>query len=257
MGPEIVAGAVAWRGEDAPEVLEMYREVAAAAPPELAVVAVMRKAPPAPWLPPEVHGTLIVALFVCHSGSLEEGERLVAPIKAFGTPVGDVLQRRSYVSQQSILDATQPNGRRYYWKSEYLPGVEPALLTSMIEHAQGLRSPHSAILVFPLDGALNRMPADHSPAGNRDARSVLNITASWDAADDDAENVEWARAVWRDMRHFSTGGTYVNFLTEEEGDDRVRAAYGAQYGRLMEIKAAWDPDNVFRINKNIAPGAGG
>jgi FAD/FMN-containing dehydrogenase len=94
---------------------------------------------------------------------------------------------------------------------------------------------------------------DHSSAGNRDATWVLNITASWEKTQDDEANIEWARAAWRDMRRFSTGGTYVNFLTEEEGDERVRAAYGKNYDRLVEVKTRWDPGNLFRMNKNIAP----
>jgi FAD/FMN-containing dehydrogenase len=253
VGPEIVAGAIAWRAEEASDVLAMYRALCAGAPPELTCVALMRLAPPAPWLPKEIHGKPIVALFVCHTGPVAEGEQLVAPIKAFRAPVGDILQRRPYVSQQSLLDATQPKGRRYYWKSEYLPGLEPELLAQVIEHAGRVVSPHSAIVLFALDGALNRLPADHSPAGNRDAKMVVNITASWEKAGDDAANIEWARAAWREMRRFSTGGTYVNFLTEEEGDERTRAAYGKNHARLAALKRTWDPDNLFRVNKNIVP----
>ena len=135
VGPDIIGGAIAWRGEDAGRVLEMYRTLAAEAPPELTCVAGLRLAPPAPWLAPDVHGKPIVALFVCYSGSLADGEKLLAPIKAFGAPVGDVVQKRPYVSQQALLDATQPKGRRYYWKSEYLRGFEPGLFTQAIEHA--------------------------------------------------------------------------------------------------------------------------
>jgi len=253
VGPEVVAGAIAWRAEEAPDVLAMYRTLSAQAPPELACVALMRPAPPAPWLPKEIHGKPIVVLFVCHSGAVSEGEKLVAPIKRFRAPVGDIIQRRPYVSQQSLIDATQPKGRRYYWKSEYLPRLEPELLAQVIAHAGRIVSPHSGIVLFPLDGALNRLPADHSPAGNRDAAVVVNITASWEKAEDDAPNIEWARAAWRDMRRFSTGGTYVNFLTEEEGDERTRAAYGTHHARLVALKRTWDPDNLFRVNKNIAP----
>jgi FAD/FMN-containing dehydrogenase len=108
-------------------------------------------------------------------------------------------------------------------------------------------------LLFPLDGALNRLPEDHSSAGNRDTAWVLNIAASWEKAEDDKTNIDWARAAWRDMRSFSTGGTYVNFLTEEEGDDRIHAAYRKNYERLVEIKTKWDPANLFRTNKNILP----
>jgi FAD/FMN-containing dehydrogenase len=252
VGPQIVGGAIAWRGEDAARVLEMYRSLAAEAPRELTLVAGLRLAPPAPWLAPEVHGKPIVALFVCYSGAVAEGEKLLAPLKAFGTPVGDIVQRRSYVSQQMLLDATQPKGRRYYWKSEYLPALEPALLTDAIAHASRITSPHSAVLIFPLDGRVNELPEGSSAAGNRDAAAVLNVASAWERAEDDGRNIEWARRTWGDMRRFSTGGTYVNFLTEEEGDDRTRAAYRTNYARLAEVKAKWDPANIFRANKNIA-----
>ncbi len=253
VGPEVMAGAIAWRADSAGEVLDMCRAVMEKAPPELVCVAALRLAPPAPWLAKAVHGKPIVALFVCHTGSLAEGEKIVAPIKAFGTPVGDIIQRRPYVSQQSLLDATQPKGRRYYWKSEYLPGLEPNLLATTIRHADAIASPHSAIILFPLDGALNRLPEDHSAVGNRDSAWVLNITASWEKAEDDRANIEWARAAWRDTNRFSTGGTYINFLTEEEDDKRTRAAYRKNYDRLVEVKSKWDPGNLFCVNKNIAP----
>jgi FAD/FMN-containing dehydrogenase len=253
VGPEIIAGAIAWRAESAGEVLAMCRDVMEKAPPELVCVAGLRMAPPAPWLAKEVHGKPIVALFICHSGSLSDGEKLVAPIKAFGSPVGDIVQRRTYVSQQSLLDATQPKGRRYYWKSEYLPGLESELLGKLMQHAEAIISPHSAVILFPIGGALNRLPDDHSAVGNRDTAWVLNITGSWEKAQDDDANVEWARAAWRDVRRFSTGGTYVNFLTEEEGDERIRAAYRNNYTRLAAIKAKWDPSNLFCMNKNIPP----
>jgi len=253
VGPEIVGGAIAWPVEAAGEVL--YERIARTAPPEFHCVAALRNAPPAPWLKKECHGKPIVALFICHTGPIAEAERAVAPVKALGTPVGDIVQRRPYTSQQSLLDATQPKGRRYYWKSEYVPEITGELLEAVRGHAASLPSPHAALLVFPLDGALNGLPADHSPAGNRNARAVLNIAAAWERPEDDAANIEWARAAWRDLRRFSTGGTYVNFLTEEEGIDRIRAAYGDNYARLARVKAAWDPGNVFSMNKNIAPAA--
>jgi FAD/FMN-containing dehydrogenase len=253
LGPEVYAGAIAWRAEEAPRVLEMFRHRATEAPPDLALVAGMRLAPPAPWLVPEVHGQPIVMLLACHTGDVAEAERQLAPIKAFGKPVGDILQRRPYVTQQSLLDATQPRGRRYYWKSEYLPRIEGNMLAKVMEHAARIISPHSAIIVFPLGGAVGKLPNDHSAVGNRDAVAALNIAASWDKADEDAVHVEWARSTWRDMRRFSTGGTYVNFLTEEETTDRIAAAYGDNLPRLAEIKARWDPTNLFRTNKNVAP----
>jgi FAD/FMN-containing dehydrogenase len=253
VGPEIVAGAIAWPADQAPKVIELYQELTASAPRELTCVLAFRPAPPAPWLAKEIHGKNMVALFVCYSGSVEEGERIVAPIKQLGSPVGDVLQRRPYITLQSMLDATQPNGRRYYWKSEYLPGLDPEMLAAAASHGAGARSPHSAVLIFPFDGAVNGLPADHSPAGNRDAKAVFNIAASWEQPEDDDANITWARDTWNDLRRFSTGGTYVNFLTEEEGGDRIQAAYGGHLDRLAAVKAAWDPTNLFHVNKNIAP----
>jgi FAD/FMN-containing dehydrogenase len=255
VGPEIVGGAIAWRGEEAPRVLEMYRTLALEAPRELTCVAGLRLAPPAPWIAPEVHGRPIVALFVCYTGPVDEGERLLARVKRFGTPVGDIVQKRSYLSQQMLLDATQPKGRRYYWKSEYLRSLDQGLFAAAIEQASTIASPHSAILVFPLDGRMNELAEDYSAVGNRDAAGVLNIAGAWERPEDDGRNIEWARASWRRLREFSTGGTYINFLTEEEGDERTRAAYRTNYGRLAGIKARWDPDNLFRANKNIVPTA--
>jgi len=253
VGPEIVAGAIAWHASEADRVLDVWQQLVSHAPPELTCPALLRLAPPAPWLAREAHGKPVIVTLFCHTGRVEDGEALAAPLKAIGNAVGDVLQRRTYVSQQSLIDATQPKGRRYYWKSEFLPRFEPALLAKAVEHAGRIVSPHSSVILFPIDGALNHLPASHSAVGNRDARAVINMTAAWENADDDQMNIGWARTAWQDIRPFSTGGTYVNFLTEEEGDERIRAAYRDNYRRLVELKQAWDPGNVFRINKNIAP----
>ena len=251
VGPEVVAGAIAWRGDESERVLELFRSVARDGSRELTCVAGVRLAPPAPWIAREVHGQPIVVLFVCYSGPLADAERVLAPIKTFGAPVGDVLQKRSYVSQQALLDATQPKGRRYYWKSEYLRSLDPGVCTRMIAHARRIVSPHSAILIFPVDGAMNELAEDHSAVGNRDAMAVINVAAAWEKAEDDAPNIAWARDAWRDVRSFSTGGTYVNFLTADDGDDRTRSAYRTNYERLARMKAVWDPANFFRMNKNI------
>jgi FAD/FMN-containing dehydrogenase len=253
VGPEIVGGVVAWPASEARAVLELYRSLAEKAPPEMTLVALLRPAPPAPWLPKEMHGQPIVALLACHSGNPEEGEKAVAPIKSFGKPIGDVLVRRPYAQMQSLLDATQPKGRRYYWKSEYLAGVEPALCEKLAGHAERIRSPHSAVVLFQLGGTLKRLAPEHSAVGNRDARYVFNLTASWERPDEDAAHVAWAREAWGDLKSFSTGGTYLNFLTEDEGRDRTEAALGPSLRRLTELKKKWDPQNVFRTNRNIAP----
>lgn len=252
VGPEIYGGAIAWRGEDARAVLDAYREFSAAAPRELTSVAVLRIAPPAPWLPKEVHGQPIAAVFICHTGRVEDGEALVAPLRRLGTPVADIVTRRPYTQMQSLLDATQPKGRRYYWKSHYLPRVGPEVADLAVEHAGKLASPLSAVILFQLQGALNELPTGHSPAGNRDAAYVLNIAASWERPADDAANVAWARAAFEATRGCSTGGTYINFLTEEEGADRIQAAYGRDtLARLAALKARFDPEGLFSHTKPV------
>lgn len=252
VGPEILGGAIAWRGEDAVQVLEAFRAFSRSAPREMTAVGVLRTAPPAPWLPKEVHGKPIAAVFICHSGERHEGERLLASLRQVGKPVADIVAPRPYAQMQSLLDATQPAGRRYYWKSNYLADIDDELIPLAVEHARGFRSPHSAILMFQVGGALNELAPGHSPAGNRDAGYVLNITASWERAEDDAANMAWARDFFQAAKPCSTGGTYVNFLTEEEGADRIEAAYGpANLERLSAIKRKYDPQDLFRHTKRV------
>jgi FAD/FMN-containing dehydrogenase len=252
VGPEILGGAIAWRAEDAAQVLAAFRELTASAPRELACVAALRMAPPAPWLPKDMHGKPIVAIFVCYTGRIEDGERLIAPLRALSKPVADIVTRRPYAQMQTLLDGANPKGRRYYWKSHYLPRIDPKAAEVVIEHAARIPSVDSAILLFHLQGALGELPADHSPVGNRDAAFVLNVASSWQSPDADDANIRWTRACFEQMRAFSTGGTYVNFLTEEEGQDRIEAAYGrATLDKLATLKKKLDPENLFRHTKSV------
>jgi len=252
VGPEILGGAIAWHGADARQVMQAYRDFSARAPRELTSVAVLRIAPPAPWLPPEIHGQPMAAIFVCHTGDFAEGDALLAPLRQVARPVADTVMRRPYVQMQSLLDATQPKGRRYYWKSHYLADIEPTLMDLAVEHAGRIASPFSALLMFQIQGALGEQSAGHSPAGNRDAAYVLNIAASWEKPEEDDLQLRWARDCFEATRGCSTGGVYVNFLTEEEGAERIQAAYGrTNLDRLATLKAGYDPDNLFRGTKGL------
>lgn len=252
VGPEILGGAIAWHGADARQVLQAYRDVSARAPRELTSVAVLRIAPPAPWLPPEIHGQPMAAIFVCHTGDTAEADALLAPLREVARPVADTVMRRPYVQMQSLLDATQPKGRRYYWKSHYLADIHPSLMDLAVEHAGRIASPFSALLMFQIQGALGEQSAGHSPAGNRDAAYVLNIAASWEKPEEDDLQLRWARDCFEATRGCSTGGVYVNFLTEEEGAERIQAAYGrTNLDRLATLKARYDPDNLFRGTKAL------
>ena len=229
VGPEIVGGLVAWPASDAPDVLEFYRTLAAQAPPELTLVALMRPAPPAPWLPTEAHGKPIVALLACYSGDPAKGEKLAGPAQVVRAArsatcsCAGPTRRCSRCSTPRSRRAAGTTGRASTSRA-----IEPGSCAKVIEHAARISSPHSAVVLFQIEGALNRLEDGHSAVGNRDARYLFNVTAAWDGAADDAAKIEWARHAWNDMRPFSTGGTYLNFLTEEEGPERT--AGGARHG---------------------------
>ena len=178
-----------------------------------------------------------MVLLTCYTGKPETGEKIVAPLKSFGHPIADILIRPTYAQMQSLLDGAQPKGRRCYWKSEYLSHIEPELCEKVITHAARIPSPHSVLLLFQIGGALNRLDEAHSPAANRDARYLVTMAGAWEQPDEDSVNVEWARRGWNDIRPFSTGGTYINVLTEDEGYERIEAALGKHIQRLAAVKA--------------------
>jgi FAD/FMN-containing dehydrogenase len=255
VGPEVMAGLALYPMARAREVIARFREVTADPDEELTALLVLRKAPPAPFLPAEVHGQPVVGIAVCHIGSLDNGTRAVAPIKAIEAPIVDLISPKPFAAHQTLFDAAQPAGRRYYWKSDYFDDLSDDVGEILISHAEKLVSPHSAVLFMQLGGAAARLPGDHSAAGNRDARFVVNVNASWEDTSNDAVNVAWAQAFWEDLHPHANGGVYVNFLNDDEAG-RIPSAYGGELmGRLAALKAKYDPDNLFRVNQNIAPSA--
>ncbi len=256
LGPEVMAGIVFHPMDKAREVIGLYREITQSAPDELCCLLVMRMAPPAPFLPEEVHGTPVVGIAACYVGSIEDGAKAVRPIKEFGEPVGDAIAPKPFTAYQAMLDAGAPFGRRYYWKSDYFADLDPAMDDVLIEHASRFQSPHSSLLLMHLGGETNRIGETDTAAGNRDAEYVLNIQGAWEDPADDDRNVAWARDFWQAARPYSTGGTYINFLTEDAEEDRVREAFLSEsYDRLVKVKTKYDPDNMFRSNQNIRPKA--
>jgi len=202
---------------------------------------------------PELGETIAAVPGVSEVYSVTGDIDLIAMVRAREhEELADIVTRRPYTQMQSLLDATQPKGRRYYWKSHYLPEVDRRMVELAAEHAGRIASPHSAILLFQIGGALNELPAAHSPAANRDATYVLNIAASWEAPGEDAAHVQWARDCFEATRECSTGGVYINFLTEEEGADRIQAAYGSAG---LEKLATLLSFTVFLVPRSEAPTA--
>ena len=254
VGPTVVGGLVAWPFARADEVLAAYRTLTEEAPRELAVWLLMLHAPPAPFVPPEWHGRKICAMAVCYSGDLDRTEEALAPIRALGAPILDLLREQPYVEVQSYLDATEPKGICHYWRTEFLSELEDGLLETMRELTEESEHPEAEIGVLHIGGALNERAEDDGAVGNRDARYAIGAKAMWppDAPDQDRLPT-WVRAAHERLRPFSTGRTYVNFQTSDEDEARVRATYGANHDRLVELKRRYDPGNLFRSNRNIAP----
>lgn len=252
VGPEIVGGAIVWPGECTDEVMDVYERLVEDSPPEM-VCSLGLRLGSAPWVAKEIQGAPILVMTVCDHGDASSAATRINRIKSIGKPVEDLLAKRSYVSMQSMFDAAQPYGRRHYWKAEYAERVNQNMLRTALEHSHAIpTSSYSRITFFPVGGRVNQFPDDYSAVGNRRAGVLANVWGSWMDAEDDNRNVEWARAAWADLKKFSVG-TYVNMLSQDEGSERIGDAYGSNLQRLVDVKTKYDPDNLFRLNKNIVP----
>lgn len=252
IGPEVLSGLIIHPLDAAQEVLRFYREFLPTTPEEFACWFVMRKAPPLPFLAPEWHGKEILALAVCYSGPIAEGEKIAAPLRKFGKPVADVIAPNPFTAWQAILDPLLTPGLRNYWKSHYFKEVSDGLINVLLEYARKIPDPNTEIAFAQLGGAINRVPEDATAYAARDAQFTVNVHGRWEDPAKDAECIGWARDLFQAAAPFASGGAYVNFMTQEEGD-RVRAAYGRNYGRLATLKNKYDPNNLFRLNQNIRP----
>jgi FAD/FMN-containing dehydrogenase len=252
VGPEILAGLIVFPLEQAKQVLTKYREYVESIPEELNVWVVLRKAPPLPFLPENVHGKEVVVLAVFYAGDVAEGEKLIEPLRSFGDAYGIHIGAQPYVDWQQAFDPLLTPGSRNYWKSHNFTSLNDNALDSMIEYAGKLPSPQCEIFIGLISGAANRVAPDAMAYGGRDAKFVLNVHGRWEEAGDDENCIAWAREFFKASAPYASAGAYVNFMTEEEGD-RVAAAYGSNYERLVQAKKKYDPENVFHLNQNIKP----
>jgi FAD/FMN-containing dehydrogenase/pimeloyl-ACP methyl ester carboxylesterase len=254
VGPTVFGGVIAWPFARAEEILRAYREITVAAPRELSVWLNIFRAPPAPFVPEAWHGERVCAMVVCFTGDLERADEVVAPIRAIGNPILDLLAPMPYGQLQSSLDDMEPKGRHYYWRTEYLPELTDDFLETLRELAQECPTRDSAMAILHLGGAIADRDGDDGAVGNRDARYACGALGMWEADEPGADGFpQWIRDAWERFRPFSTGGNYVNLQTADEGEDRIRATYGDNFDRVLEVKQAYDPDNLFRSNRNIRP----
>lgn len=252
VGPNVLSGLIVYPLSEAKSVLQQYRDFMDKAPDELAVWAVMRQAPPLPFLPAEMHGKGMIALAICYAGDPLQGMPLIEPLRKFGTVAGEHVGVQPFVAWQQAFDPLLTAGARNYWKSHNFSKLADGVFDTAIAYAQTQPSPHCEIFLAAIGGATTRPAPDSMAYAHRDARFVMNVHGRWTEAADDDRCIRWARDFFTASAPFASGGVYVNFMTSDE-TERVRNAYGPNYDRLAHVKRKYDPDNLFRTNQNIRP----
>jgi len=252
VGPEVYAGPVIWPMEDSADVLRFYREWIADSPDELTTIVSFRRIPELPTLPAELHGRPAVYVIACWCGPIVEGAALLAPLKAFGTPLLDLCTPKPFVEHQAMFDPSFPHGRWVYTRSSDVGPMTDDLLGTAAECGTTIDPGLSSYVIFQLGGALARVPAEATAYGARTSAHTVNIVGMTLTEDGFEEQRDWVRRSSKLFEPYRTG-VYVNFLGDE-GSERVQEMYGdASYKRLQSLKRQYDPDNLFRLNQNIPP----
>jgi len=251
VGPQVLAGLIVHPFKDAKKVFEHYRNFVSSAPDKATSWVVLRKAPPLPFLPQDVHGKDVFVIAAIYAGDMKEGEKVLEPLRRFGNPIADVIGPAPFVAWQQAFDPLLTAGARNYWKSHNFTELSDGLIDILLEYAGNLPTPLSEIFVGQLGGAINRVAADATAYPHRNANFVMNVHTRWEDSSMDDIYIDWARKFFDKTAPYSTGGVYVNFISE--GEDRVDAAFGANFEQLAKVKRKYDPDNFFRVNQNIKP----
>jgi FAD/FMN-containing dehydrogenase len=252
LGPLVLAGLLAWPAQDGRDVATVYRDLAYDAPDELGTGLVFVNAPEEEFVPEHVRGNPIAAMAVLWAGDPAEGQDAVKPFIDL-RPAADLVAPMPYADFQKMID--EPAGLRHYWSADFHDDFPDEALDVFVRYAAERRSPLTQQILLPWGGAVARADDGSTPLTNRSVRWITHPFAVWENSADNEANIEWARGFRRDIAKFASGGTYLNFIGDE-GEDRVRAAFGAEnYARLAAVKAEYDPDNIFRGNQNIKPAA--
>jgi FAD/FMN-containing dehydrogenase len=248
----VVAGPMLWPLEQAGEILPRYADFLAAAPDELNGFFAFLTVPPAPPFPEDLHLQKMCGVVWCYAGDADAAQDALAPMREQLPPALDGVGEVPLPGLQSAFDDLYPPGDQWYWRADFVDAIPAAAVAAHLEHAAALPTWKSTMHLYPIDGAAGRVAPDATAWSYRDARWAQVIVG----VDPDPANAEairdWTVSYWDALHPYSAGGAYTNFLMDE-GDDRVRAGYGANYERLARIKAAYDPDNLFHVNQNIRP----
>jgi FAD/FMN-containing dehydrogenase len=254
VGPAVMVGAIFYPLDQATQVLAAWRDYMATAPDELSSLALVWSVPPGEPFPPPAHGAQVVAIAGVYSGSVEDGEPVVRPLRELGEPLVDLSGPWPWLGLQSGFDALFPDGSFYYWKSRALGELSDAAIADIAEWGARRPTPLTDLTIWHHGGAMSRVDESETAYGGRDTAFLVTGEVSWSDPAQSDEAIEYGREFWEAMGRHSTGGMYLNFPgLGEEKDELVRAGYGANYDRLVELKQKYDPDNLFRMNLNISP----
>src|SRR5215207_1823336 len=243
VGPQLLAGSLVYGEAERRDALRRYYEFSHNAPDEISADAALMTS---------ASGERLLGISVCYCGLLEQGERAIAPLRNHGKPIEEQFAAVPYLHIQSGGDTVFPRGRRYYWKAQFLQEITDAAIDSFLEAYAAAPSPKALAVLQHVGGAIARIPPTATAYGGRDALYDCFPISIWENPADDAANVQWARAMWTAMEPFSNGAVYANNLGEE-GENRVRAAYGSNYQKLVALKNKYDPTNFFHLNQNVRP----
>lgn len=250
----VLAGPTFWPLEQTQEVMRAYREFLPNAPRELNGFLALLTVPPAPPFPEELHFRKVCGIVWCYLGPAEQAPDVLAPMLEVGKPLMHAVGPMPYPDLQGMFDALYPPGLQWYWRADFVGELPEEAIERHAEFGAGLPTLHSSMHLYPIDAAAHDVGSTETAFSYRDANwAQVIVGVDPDPANADAIR-QWTVDYWQATHPYSAGGSYINFLMDE-GQDRVRASYGDNYQRLAEVKAAYDPDNVFRVNQNIAPQA--
>lgn len=253
VGPDVWFLATIYPISQAKQVLRFMYDFLLDAPEELGILVTLWTAPEGEPVPPEHRGEPVIIVLGCYFGPFEQGEAVIKPLREIAEPIADMSGPRRYLDAQKFFDADYPNGMLYYWKSAYLKHLDDEVMDAVIRHARTRPSPLTSLDLWFLSGAMNRVPSDKTAYARREVLYALAIESNWTDPDQSDANIAWTREAFDDMQRF-TRGAYLNFPGfVEDRDELLRGAYGDNLERLREIKARYDPDNLFHGTLNIAP----
>lgn len=253
-GPEILAGQILYPLERAETLLRWYRDFMKKAPDEIGVFPFFIRIPPLPAFPSEIHGKVVLDFVVAYGGPVSEGESHLQPFRNHEGAILDTVAPIPYVALQQAFDAGMGKGNRWYSRYLQLEEVSDAFIHTLVQNLDPFPGAFTAVYLGAQGGAAGRVAPHATAYPHRNLADALHIFPGWSNADDDEAIMAWARDLYGKLRPFAEGGVYVNMLGDDE-EHRIRAAYGDNYARLSKLKMEWDPDNVFRKNHNIPPGA--